>query len=339
MALATDDARLPSLFAHTTCKDWGIGVLAWELAGKRGYLFEDGTERTMASGFHDLMRKVEQPSPDQMAASVRLQRMLVARARAHSSIPGASGPTFADQLATFHEIYPAGLLDPKWEKDVRGEGAEQRAPQHRSALVQEAQEQLSVAVLDSLISSQQYEQIWNLVVTVLGHRDLVPTAQLKKSKSASSERQRDLALAVRELLYGKSPYEKRFDRYVAALGAHSGEPTRWEIATALAAAVHPTEHVCVQPLVFRALLKASGSRETTAARPSSASYMRLLAITRVIAKKLGEKNEVPRDLLDVLDFIRTAHKPATKVRVTSAKASKKSVVPAAADDDHDHQDD
>ena len=39
MTLVTDDSRLPSLFAHTTRKDWGVGVLAWEAGGKRGYLF------------------------------------------------------------------------------------------------------------------------------------------------------------------------------------------------------------------------------------------------------------------------------------------------------------
>jgi len=38
MTLTTDNTNLPSLFAHTTRKDWGIGVLAWETGGKRAVM-------------------------------------------------------------------------------------------------------------------------------------------------------------------------------------------------------------------------------------------------------------------------------------------------------------
>jgi hypothetical protein len=335
MTLATDDTRLPSLFAHTTRKDWGIGVLAWETGGKRGYLFEDGEERTMANGFHDRMRKVEQPSADQKAASIRLQRMLLARARSQSVIPGACGPTFSDQLANFREIYPEGLKDEKWVQEVRGEGVEQRLAQHRSALVKEAEVELSAVVIDSLLATQQYEQLWDLVLSVLGHTDLVPSAQLRKPKSPNHERQRDLANTTRELLYGKAPYEQRFDRFVAALGAYLGEAARWEIATALSAVVHPADHVCIHPTAFRLQLKAAGSRESAATRPSSAAYKRLLAVARIVAKKLTDQRDPPRDLLDVYDFIRITMKPAPKARTSAKSSARSSVRAAAADDDQD----
>jgi hypothetical protein len=332
MALAPDDTRLPSLFTHTTRKDWGVGVLAWDDGGKRGYLFENGAERTMASGFHELMRKVEQPSPDQKAASLRLQGVLTARAKAQSS-PPASGPSFSKQLASFHESYPAGLLDAKWVEEIRGEGAPQRAPQHRAPLVKEAQEQLASTVLDSLLSGQRFEKVWDLVISVLGHTDLVPAAQLKKLKSAHSEHQRELAVATRELLHGKGAYEQRFDRYVAALAAHSGEPTRWEVATALSALVHPTEHLCVNPAVLRQQLKAIGSRATAPARPTSAGYTRLMAVARAVAKKLTEQGDVPRDMLDVHDFMRITLKAPAKARAPSARPSARRVAPKVADDE------
>jgi hypothetical protein len=339
MTLATDDTRLPPLFAHSTRKDWGVGVLAWEAGGKRGYLFEDGEERTMASGFHELMRRVEQPNPDQKAASLKLQRVLAARASAHASVGGLGGPTFPDQLARFHEVYPEGLQDPKWVQDVRGEGVEQRAPRHRTALAQQAQTQLSAAALDALIGAQKYEQVWELVVSVLSHTDLVPSAQLKKPKSSTIEQQKDLAVATRELLYGKFPFEQRFDRFVTAVSAYTSEPARWEIATALSAVAYPNEHVCVHPTVFRLQLKATGSRGTAAARPTSAGYTRLLNVARIVAKKLNENGEAPRDLLDVHDFIRITMKPPTKVRMSSVRASARSVAPAAAADEEDEQQD
>jgi hypothetical protein len=263
-----------------------------------------------------------------------LRGVLEARASAQSA-QGASGPSFSNQLARFHEIYPEGLLDPKWVERIRGEDAEKRSPQHRAALVEEAEKQLSAKVLDSLISSEHFEQVWDLITSVLGRTDLVPAAQLKKVKSAQREQQRELAVAARELLYGKLPYEPRFDRYVGALGAYSGEPARWEIATALSAAVHPAEQVCVHPAVLRQQLKAIGSPSTVAARPTSAVYARLLAVARAISKKLTAQGEVPRDLLDVHDFMRVTLKAAAKARGTSAKASTRKAISTAADDDQD----
>jgi len=56
MTQAAHESRSSSLFAHTGRKDWGVGVLAWEADGKRGYLFANGEERTMANGFFEKMQ-------------------------------------------------------------------------------------------------------------------------------------------------------------------------------------------------------------------------------------------------------------------------------------------
>src|SRR6185369_10136383 len=101
--------------------------------------------------------------------------------------------------------------------EVRGEGAGRRSPRHRDAMVREAKEQLSSAALDALISSHKHEQAWSLVTSVLGRTDLVPAAQMRKPKSVTGEEHRVLAVAVRDLLHGKTPYEQRFDRYLGAL--------------------------------------------------------------------------------------------------------------------------
>ncbi len=309
MTSPTIDTSSPLIFDHALRKEWGVGVLAWEDGGKRGYLFEDGEERTMASGFHQLMRKVEKPTAEQVAAHERLRRKLAARETAQT--PG-TGPKFLDQLTRLLELYGAGLLDPKWVAEVRGEGAERRLPGHRAAMILEAKEQLSQAALDALLSSHSYGQIWEQIVALLGRTDLVPAAQLKKPKAADHEQQRNLALAARELLYGGAAYEQRFDRYVAALAA-LGEPARWEMATALSALVHPTQHICVHPAAFRLQVKATGSRGSSPARPSAAGYTRMLAVARFIFTKLTEQGQTPRDLFDVHDFIRLTLAPAPKM--------------------------
>ena len=321
MTLATDDNTMPTLFAHATRQDWGVGVLAWEAGGKRGYLFEDGEERTLASAFYKLMGRVEQPSPGQQAVCARLQRLLAGRVRAQQLTAEGQGPTFNNQVVQLRETYPDGLLGSKWIEEARGDGAQARSLRHRAALIIEAQEQLAAEALDELIASQQYGQLWERIVSVLSQSDLVPKPQLKQSKSVQYEQQRELALAARELLYGKGPYERRFDRFVAALTVHSGEAAHWEMATALSAVVFPTQHVCVQPAVFRKqskIFRSPGSRP--AAKPTGAEYVRTLAVARLVAKKLAEQGEVTRDLLDVVDFMCFTLKPVTKARVAKGKA-------------------
>jgi hypothetical protein len=341
MTLATDcatDDTHTVLFAHATRKDWGVGVLAWELGGKRGYLFEDGEERTMASGFYELMGRVEQPSPDQRAAYLRLQRVLAGRARAHHQMIETDGPTFYDQVARLRKTYPAGLLDSKWVSEIRGEGGKARSSRNRAALIAEALEQLNAEKFEMLLASQHYGQVWELIVSVLNHSDLVPKSQLKQPKLSRGEQQRELALASRDLLHATGPYEKRFDRFITALAAYSGEPARWEIVTALSAIVHPNEHVCVHPAVFRQQFKIIGSPGTLpAVKPTGAGYMRVLAATRTISAKLAEQGEVARDLLDLHDFIRITLKPAPKISLKKPKPQSRSEKPGASEDEDENE--
>jgi hypothetical protein len=303
MATVNDDSQFPSLFTHRLRAAWGVGVFAGETDGKRRYLFENGEERTLAGGFHDMMRRVEKPDAEQQATYARLRAELARREHGDHAAPSKpSGFAFPDQLARLHETYPAGLSDPKWTAESRGEGAEIRAPRHRQPTIRDAQEKLSREALTSLIKGQQFAKVWEQVVAVLRQTDLVPSAQLKL-KAVGGEAERDLALALRELLYGKAVFGTRFDHYLAAFQAAFGQPPHWELATALSALVHPTEHVCVDPAVFRKQLKASSSRRTIPAQPSSAGYASCLALARLVANKLAEQGEIPRDLLEVRDFV------------------------------------
>jgi len=310
---SSESSALP-LFNHKARKEWGVGVLVREDGGKRAYLFEDGQERTMASGFHQLMLRVEHPSPTQRAFYERQRGLVAAREKANSSTSRSDGPSFLDQVEKLHKTYPAGLADPKWLVDIRGEGATTRVPRHRDALVREAQEALSLPALDALLKTQSYAQIWDLVIKVLSHTDIVPAAQLKKPKAAAGEHLRALGLAARELLHGKAPFDQRFDAYLSALALVLGEAPRWEIATALSAVFHPTEHICVHPTSFRQQLKVLGARGAAPVRATSAGYTRFQTIARLVSTRLTEHGSPPRDLFDVYDFIRLTLGPATKVK-------------------------
>lgn len=311
MTQPTNEPSSLPLFSHVTRKEWGVGVLIREDEGKRAYVFEDGQQRTMANGFHQLMRRVEQPSAAQKAFYERQRGLLTGRAKANASTSQSDGPSFHDQVEKFHKTYLAGLADPKWVTEIRGEGMDSRYRRHRDPLIREAQEQLSLPALDALVKTQSFAQIWELVTTVLSHSDLVPAAQLKIPKSAKNEHVRALALATRELLHGKGPYEQRFDAYLSGLSLVIGEAPRWEIATAVSAVFHPTEHVCVHPVAFRQQLKVMGSHRASPARATSAGYTRLLTTARLVSTKLAEYGPPPRDLLDVYDFVRFTLRPGT----------------------------
>lgn len=318
MTQANVDSGFPILFSHSTCQEWGVGILCGESDGKRRYLFENGEERVMAGAFADRMRRVEQPDQRQRAAYARLRASLASRASADGV--KTAGPDFDEQLEKFHQIYPAGLLDPKWIAEIRGGGDGADPVRGRDAIVGRAQELLARDALDSLISGHRYSEVCERVIQVWRGSDLVPSAQIRKPVSPDHERA--LATAVRELLHGSGPYEQRFNRYLLTLTDALGQPARWENATALSALIQPTQHVCVEPTAFRQQLKAF-SRSSAGARPSGVAYTRFLSVSRLIANRLAERGELPRDLLDVRDFICTALKPASKVRTVRAKAKTK----------------
>jgi hypothetical protein len=268
MTIAIDDSQIPTLFTHKLRSDWGVGVLAGESDGKQRYLFENGEERTLAGGFREMMRRVDKPNAQQRAVYARLRGELAARDRDRNTPPAKQGGlSFAGQVARLHEAYPEGLADPKWVAEIRGEGAEIRAPRHRQAMLQEAQEKLSREALSSLIRGQHYAEAWEQVIQMLRRTDLVPASQLKL-KAPTAEQQRALVLALRELLYGKAVFEARLDGYLAAFRAAFGQDARWELATAPVALVHPSEHVCVDPTAFRKQLKAASSRRSFPVQPS-----------------------------------------------------------------------
>ncbi len=320
MTAAVDDYEFPCLFAHTVRVDWGIGVLAEETDGKRRYLFENGGERTLASGFHEMVRRVEKPTADQRTAYAKLRGVLAARTRHASGQPSDS--TVGDQIARFHAAFSSGFADSRWVAEMRGEGAAKRLPRHRQPILQEAQERLSQRALDTLIENQNHGQVWEQAASLVAQSGLVSAPQLKR-KLAAPEQQRALAISIRELLYGAGTYENRFDHFVLAFAEAFGERPRWELATALSALVHPNDHVCVDATLFRKQLKGASLRRTVGAQPSSSGYNSFLAVTRLVANALAEQGEVPRDLFDVRDFVAftlKAEKAAPKAKVVREKA-------------------
>jgi hypothetical protein len=308
MSLATNDTKFPTLFAHRLRKEWGVGVLAGEKDGKRRYLFENGEERTLANGFDQLMERVERPTADQQVAFARLQGVLAGRAKTGENAGKPAGWSLAKQLAKFRETYSAGFSDPSWLDEVRG-GAQGR----RAAAIRDAQERLGPKALDALLSSQRGAEVWREARAIMSSSGLVPASQLAL-KEPSGEHLRELASAIRELLHGAGPYDKRFDRLVQSFTTAFGTAPPWEIATALSALFQPLDHVCVEPTMFKKQVKECSRQRSVTTRAASSGYATFLSVARLVANKLAEQGEVPRDLMDVRDFIIFTLKPTPKAR-------------------------
>jgi hypothetical protein len=330
MNSAPDETQFPSLFAHRLRTEWGVGVLSGEKDGKRRYLFENGDERALASGFYDLMRRVESPTPEQQLTYARLQGVLAARVSNDGSGKGAAW-TLSGQLARFRMVYSDGLSDQTWTSEVRGAGGKRGLGQ-RQAILQKAQTVLSRAAIDAAIEAGRHVEVWDALVSVLTSTDLVPAAQLKRAPAAG-EPQRNVAVRVRELLHGEGNYDQRFDRWVTALTLGMGEAPRWELATAPSGVFHPREHLCVEGTAFRKQLKACGGRAAPGLQPTSSGYASFLSVARLLANQLASHGEVPRDLLDVRDFVVVSLKPVPKAAGATAKSSKKASREVAGLDD------
>jgi hypothetical protein len=143
--------------------------------------------------------------------------------------------------------------------------------------------------------------VWSQAVALLDESGLVSE---ELGPTSISDQQRQLGEGVRELLHGTGHYEQRFDRFVSRLESVFDKPPSWEAASALPALFSPLRQVYVEPISFRKQLKALARPSALSARPTGAAYLRCLGMARSLASMLAAQGEVPKDLLEVHDFIR-----------------------------------
>ncbi len=280
MALPADELTFPTLFAHSLRKDWGVGVLAGEKDGKRRYLFENGEERTLASGFDQLMKRVERPTSDQQLAFARLQGVLAGRAKSGGEGGKPAAFVLSGQLAKLRETYPAGFSDPNWIEDVRG-GANGRL---RTALAA-AEEQLSAKALDSLTNRSPAD-------VASGTRG----PRVERARSNGAARAHTVEWRARAA-WRDSRAPSRYRRLRQALrqvrcdiddGVWSA--VGWELVTASSA------RSCTLSITCASSRRCSGSRSRRLWRSvpfrrdrAEAGYATFLSVARLIANKLTEQ--------------------------------------------------
>jgi hypothetical protein len=291
-----DSPEFPSIFCHDKRPLWGVGIVTAEGDGKRSYLFEDGEERTLGAAGIGQMRKVDHPDREQQQTCAHLLSLLAKRG-ARRAAEAPSKAAIDTQLARFHKKYPGGFFSSEW-RDAAKSAVAGRA---RGAVMNQVQERFAQERVATRLERQEFGELWDDAVELLGASGLA-TGELQRARPPSE--QRPLAEALGSLLQGEQSYEHRFDRFVAAYASLFRNPPSWQTTTAFSALFAPVEHVYVEPTAFRRQLKLMALPGAFGARPSGAAYLRCLAAAKTLANMLATRGEVPRDLLDVHDFIR-----------------------------------
>jgi hypothetical protein len=324
--LTSEALPLRGVFEHAKRREWGLGIIAWERKNRRGYLFENGQLRILASEFYSLMREVDCPEDEVQALYDSLKRELKA-----AGVEGKFQPkgvrqirpamSFDDQLAVFRAEYSGGFEDPLWVQTQRGTGVKKRLAGHRDSAMTQARAKLAADDLDGRLAQQQFRSISDDVVAVLRRTDLVPPAELAVLEGADADRPRLLACAIRDLLHGNVSFGTRFDRFLSRFEQAYGQSPSWQLTTALPALLCPSEHIYVRPAVIREQSKWMAPRLSLPNQPTAASYMRSLSMVKLVLQKLTEQGESPRDLLDVFDFMRVTTGPTAKKLLLRTKPS------------------
>ena len=207
-----------------------------------------------------------------------------------------------DQIELFKQSYPGGFEDPKYKEEVRGDGSGRDLKRHRDPSIELAQKELSAESLEARLSAGDYTGIRDALAEVMKSTDLVPVRDAKKIESIGDDRAQELAEALKEVLHGAAPFESRFTRWVGVLSDLAGKPT-WPMVTAPLMLVHPEEHVCVRPTVFRRQAKRLAPDLKYKAKPTAQLYERFRTMSSVLATRLEQAGMPVKDMVDIYELV------------------------------------
>ena len=305
-------ASADTIYWHSKREEWGFAILAYERMDRRGYQFQDGRLRVFKEGYYELLEAVS-PKPEgtqRIIASLKtmLAKSMDARERAASTKDTGPIVTFDALVALFNEVHVGGFASDDYQSNVRGKDAKRRLKRHRNAAIADAQERLTKKAINALAKAEDYEGVRTVLLDVITRTDLVTAKQAEPLKKLEEVFLSHLSDALVAMLYGKGPYEARFERFVQVLEA-SGLDVTWELASATSALVHPDEHLYVKRTSMNRFCDRFARKPTLSVQPSGLGYagVRNMAIDLVTA--LREVELKPIDFLDIAQLITDTMKP------------------------------
>lgn len=326
IAATEETPNSPTLMRHRARPDWGLAIKAWERDGQHGFQFEDGTLRKIAESHVGLLQPADvslEAARVALAKLTELAGLTIARDE-RATRDGDPPLTLDDQVAIFLHQFAGGFDDPVWQKKQRGAGAKRPLKRHRDPAIAKAQELLSAAAFEELLAGMRHDEIVRRAVEVLESTSLVDARQIDALRGLPERFAHPFAEALRDVLYGEGRYELLLLRLLQPL--RSAGETSWAVATALAALVHPADHVCVRPSTFREQARWMAPQLVLQKHADPRQYLRLLGMAKTVADKLHERDLAPRDLLDVYDFMWFTLRPSARRLLEDAQPAQSAVV-------------
>ncbi len=320
----SSSTTLPTtVYRHQRCADWGLAAIVWEREGKRGYRFEDGRERTFKEGYYQLFEAVDldDAKARKLLADIERDAVVAQAVASGMKMPKERAATIEELITVFRGSYPDGFADPKWTKRVRGEGSRRRAKRHRGAALGDAARLLDAAVLDQMLAAEDPAGVLRNVVDVMAATDLMTAKQLEALRGA--EPRMDLARALRDHLHETDPEGIRFNRVLQLLVRAGVARPSWALLSGLRMLVDPSREICIRSSVFFTMMRTLSPRPARKVSPKGREYNRLVRMARDLRDRLREAGEVPRDMVDVYDFVWETCRPAARARLAELREEAK----------------
>ena len=288
------ERKTPLAYRHAKKPEWGLAVQVWENEGKRGFKFEDGTERAFPLDFCHLMEVIE--------GAVVIPTTAAAAAESDIQI------AFDDQFVLFKDEYPGGFNDPTWLNEQRGVGRKRPLKRHRDGAIAKARKKLGKEALEELMNARDWDGVLDAARAVANGTDLVSKSHANSLDDARATEV--FATSLYDLLHSETRTDVLFDKFCRSVAAIGAKASSWPLTTVFAGLVHPTEHLCVRSRVLQKqaeMLRMPGRTGS----PTARGYRWALSIAERVRDELTERGFAPKDFLDVYDFCWLTLRPAS----------------------------
>jgi len=296
-----------TIYAHTKRRDvWGYAILAFESDDRRGYQFQDGRLRVFKTGYYDLLEAVH-PRPEGTPRIVANLKAMLAKTVDERVKPNKGSEkaalSFEDLVIVAKELFPEGFKNEEYLTKSRGVDAKRRLKRHRNGAIADAQDRLAKNTFSKLSPTEARDVLQN----VLQVTDLVNAKQLLAVSTLPNELLQELQEAVVGMLYGKGPYEARFERYVQVL--ERGGTVSWELATAPSAMAQPDAHLWVKVTPMKRFLARFSPALQLTPRATGFSYSRLVTMGASLVEGLNNEGIEAQDFFDIAHLLSEITKP------------------------------
>lgn len=231
------------------------------------------------------------PSPD-----FRFPETSRISTRAGSTQPRAkkAAHSFEHFVERFLAKYPGGFEDTGFVRDERD---------YKMAAINRLNETLSKTEIDSLLTAEDFAEVCRRAKQVASSLNIIFSHEMMDFNDAlkAPSSQTDFAFAIRDVLYGDSSKQERFERYfntLAKIGC-----CKWTVATYFQFLESAGKEMFMKPMVSQAMARAVGISLLYRSAPNWETCVRLNEVSAEVESRLTNVSLIPRDRIDLQSFM------------------------------------